>query len=226
MSENKTGRYIKYAIGEIVLVVVGILIALSINNWNEGRKNQRKVQAHLASIRADLMQDLEEIESMSVWKKRIKCFHEAIPNFKLSDELVNLRLDTADCEITYQVMFNFQKSYRSNTGSFDAMIADGNANLISNKALFGKFQHLYNFWNPALLDVYNNERAISSNLKYKWAHLVALQPNTNISEIMDSTLVADLILFYKQKQSYITFLNGVEKLINEAIDEIDAELDK
>lgn len=33
--ENKTGKYLKYAIGEIVLVVIGILIALSINTWNE-----------------------------------------------------------------------------------------------------------------------------------------------------------------------------------------------
>ena len=38
LTENKTGRYLKYAIGEIVLVVFGILIALQINNWNEERK--------------------------------------------------------------------------------------------------------------------------------------------------------------------------------------------
>ncbi len=43
MSENKTGKYFKYAIGEIVLVVLGILIALQINNWNEQRK-QRKLE--------------------------------------------------------------------------------------------------------------------------------------------------------------------------------------
>ena len=40
LMENKTGKYFKYAIGEIVLVVIGILIALSINNWNESRKNK------------------------------------------------------------------------------------------------------------------------------------------------------------------------------------------
>ena len=38
LSEGKTGKYLKYAIGEIVLVVIGILIALQINNWNENRK--------------------------------------------------------------------------------------------------------------------------------------------------------------------------------------------
>jgi len=40
MSENKTSKYFKYAIGEIILVVIGILIALQINNWNENRKNR------------------------------------------------------------------------------------------------------------------------------------------------------------------------------------------
>ena len=38
--ENKTGKYFKYAVGEIILVVIGILIALQINNWNENRKNK------------------------------------------------------------------------------------------------------------------------------------------------------------------------------------------
>jgi hypothetical protein len=39
MNQNQTGRYLKYAIGEIILVVIGILIALQINNWNETRKD-------------------------------------------------------------------------------------------------------------------------------------------------------------------------------------------
>jgi hypothetical protein len=47
MSENKMGKYFKYAIGEIILVVVGILIALQINNWNERRKLQTEINTFL-----------------------------------------------------------------------------------------------------------------------------------------------------------------------------------
>ena len=42
MEQNKTGKYLKYAVGEIVLVVVGILIALQINTWNETKKSNIK----------------------------------------------------------------------------------------------------------------------------------------------------------------------------------------
>ncbi|MFK7783267.1 DUF6090 family protein, partial [Psychroserpens sp.] len=54
MSENKTGKYFKYAIGEIVLVVIGILIALQINNWNEQRKTRISEISYIQSIINDL----------------------------------------------------------------------------------------------------------------------------------------------------------------------------
>lgn len=57
LSEGKTGSYIKYALGEIILVVIGILIALSINNWNEERIEKLKVHSLLKSMRDDLNLD-------------------------------------------------------------------------------------------------------------------------------------------------------------------------
>ncbi len=53
-AENKIGRYMRYAIGEILLVVVGILIALQVNNWNEHRKQQHEVINMLRNIKASL----------------------------------------------------------------------------------------------------------------------------------------------------------------------------
>ena len=58
LSEGKTNKYLKYAIGEIVLVVVGILIALAINNWNETRKNKSTLTNYTESLIKDLKQDI------------------------------------------------------------------------------------------------------------------------------------------------------------------------
>ena len=63
ITENKAGRYLKYAIGEIVLVVLGILIALQINTWNENRKAKDVEIATLKELRADLKQNLEDISN-------------------------------------------------------------------------------------------------------------------------------------------------------------------
>lgn len=60
LSENKFSKYLLYAIGEIVLVVIGILIALSINNWNENRKNQEFEQKILYEILLDTKEDISE----------------------------------------------------------------------------------------------------------------------------------------------------------------------
>ncbi len=57
MEKNKTGKYLKYAIGEIVLVVIGILIALSINNWNESRKYNQLKETYLQRLVNDIEQD-------------------------------------------------------------------------------------------------------------------------------------------------------------------------
>jgi hypothetical protein len=58
MEKNKTGKYLKYAIGEIVLVVIGILIALSINNWNEKQQLNSKTQEYYIQLLDDLNKDV------------------------------------------------------------------------------------------------------------------------------------------------------------------------
>ena len=57
LSDNKLRKYLIYAIGEIILVVIGILIALQINNWNEQRKTRSKIKESLTALKSDLIQD-------------------------------------------------------------------------------------------------------------------------------------------------------------------------
>lgn len=59
--EGKTWRYLKYAIGEIVLVVIGILIALSINNWNENQKQQHFANKLLLDIKTSLINNYVQL---------------------------------------------------------------------------------------------------------------------------------------------------------------------
>jgi hypothetical protein len=61
METGKTAKYLKYAIGEIILVVIGILIALQINNWNENRKLQEQEVQILKELKSDLLQTKKDI---------------------------------------------------------------------------------------------------------------------------------------------------------------------
>jgi len=61
--EGSAQRYLRYAIGEIVLVVIGILIALQINNWNEDRLDRKKERELLDSMLIDLREDIRTIDS-------------------------------------------------------------------------------------------------------------------------------------------------------------------
>ncbi len=62
LSEGKTGRYLKYALGEIVLVVIGILIALSINNWNEYRKERMEEKALLSQLQSEFESNYKQLD--------------------------------------------------------------------------------------------------------------------------------------------------------------------
>ncbi len=64
LSENKLSKYLLYAIGEIILVVIGILIALQINNWNEDRKEEKAIEKVLNEIKDDLLEDKKELETI------------------------------------------------------------------------------------------------------------------------------------------------------------------
>ena len=68
--EWRTGRYLKYALGEILLVMIGILLALQVNNWNEQRKEAEKQNRLFSNLKIDFQNRLNELEDFYMAKSK------------------------------------------------------------------------------------------------------------------------------------------------------------
>ena len=131
MSNNQTGRYFKYAIGEILLVVVGILIALQINNWNQERQKRSKEQLYLISFQNDLTNNSIELQRVIDKTDIIK---------KRADSVLLLKQGIleylSDNSFTRCVMGgNGFTIYQAQGGTVKSLIASGDLNVISNDSL-------------------------------------------------------------------------------------------
>ena len=85
--ENKTGKYFKYAIGEIVLVVIGILIALQVSNWNTQRQLNKTGVKILEDIQKDLLKDIDNAK---------KIFNSYLIKDSLTKRVLNNKLTIED----------------------------------------------------------------------------------------------------------------------------------
>lgn len=86
LTENKFSKYLLYAIGEIVLVVIGILIALQINNWNEQQKNETKINKLFTEVLGDLESNIYKIDDIFKGLKERDSIASLILNNKFSAE--------------------------------------------------------------------------------------------------------------------------------------------
>ncbi|MEZ4854849.1 MAG: DUF6090 family protein [Gelidibacter sp.] len=103
IKEKKFINYLKYALGEIVLVVIGILMALQINNWNENRLNEKRIKSYLQSFITDLKSDI------LVYKRNINEFEITFKNINrilLNDEYRRLDADSIYALINYSWSIN------------------------------------------------------------------------------------------------------------------------
>ncbi|NNM13234.1 MAG: hypothetical protein HKO58_02820, partial [Gammaproteobacteria bacterium] len=64
LANSKFGNYLKYALGEILLVAVGILLAVAVNNWNEDRQNFKELESIHAMVKKNLVSDIAAIDKI------------------------------------------------------------------------------------------------------------------------------------------------------------------
>jgi hypothetical protein len=87
LAENKFSKYLIYAIGEIVLVVIGILIALQINNWNEQRKADIAENKALIALKNEFENNIERLKSLCEDKARFEESHRTYWNIITNDTI-------------------------------------------------------------------------------------------------------------------------------------------
>jgi hypothetical protein len=138
---GNTVKYIKYAIGEIVLVVIGILIALQINNWNE-QQNERKIERqYMQNMLEDLRDDLIIYENFQKRNDEIYTLVDSIvTGLKASDRkehVSELSYWTRMVTIKWMIIHPVERTY-------EQMKSSGHLRLVKDKSVANGISNYYN----------------------------------------------------------------------------------
>ena len=151
LTENKFSKYLIYAVGEIILVVIGILIALQINTWNENRINANQEITILNSLKSEFIENqILLTKEMEQHTKALRLLEELSNTISPEpDEINDKKLDS--------LMFavGWLPRYTPKEGVINSIISSGKISLIKNNELSSKLSS----WN-SLLNEYNTT--------YKW----------------------------------------------------------
>lgn len=135
---GRTGKYFKYAIGEIVLVMIGILLALQVNNWNENRKISNTEQVLLRDLKTEIQSNIIALDEI------IKSHRASLDAIITLDSIitnqiqVNNSLDLGTLLLTH----DFNMTYDPRIGILNSIINSGKLDYISNRDLRYKFSSL------------------------------------------------------------------------------------
>ncbi len=148
LNQGKTAKYLQYAIGEIMLVVIGILIALQINTWNSNRVELQQEQLILGSLKSNLQDSLKDLHkeyalTESQYEDTLRLAGLVRPNADFDiDEVDRLLVSVLN-----------PSSYDPATGVMDEIINSGHLDLIKNKNLKDKISNWSRIYEDAEEDV-------------------------------------------------------------------------
>ncbi len=230
-AQNKIAQYLRYAIGEIALVVIGILIALQINTWNEGRKDRIVEKQVLIGIKQALESDIKnQIEP------NLKACINDLGNIETIMQTIDHKVafDSSNADIYGSLMFS--KDFKYELTAYKALENEG-IKVIRNPELKTKILEIYNMEYP---EVQNYIQNFSNNLMaffrpYMRIHFKfyfvddqsAIYLPIDYDEIINDHLFRNNVM--TAKVNFTNILGALEKIegnVNEVIKQIDIELEK
>jgi Family of unknown function (DUF6090) len=203
--ENKTGKYLKYALGEIALVVIGILIALSINNWNDNRKNRISERELLDNIHRDFVQNKIQFDTV----KAINYRNLATLNSRIA--LFPIERDSAKIAAFQSYPPVQGISYNPYSSSIKSVIYSNSLELIQDEELR---KYLVS-WEDVLLDYQEEEIALfkfnNEQLEPYWLE------NADLLD-RDQEIIKDVLSSRKTQNMVVARRNRINSIIK-AIEE-------
>ena len=192
MEKNKTGKYFRYAIGEILLVVVGILIALQINNANTHRKEIQTLHGYLKNIKNNVQSDKKQIEDMIAFRDSIKVYSQKIVELSQQDEILlkDFLLITND---KYNIFYDFYLEI--NPSGFEALKNSGYLGMLQGSKIETLINDYYLLYNT----VTRQEKSLNDFIENM--EVLAFQEGV-FTEIMDILRMPDTeeyFLFHQDK---------------------------
>lgn len=234
--KKEVKNYLLYALGEITLVVIGILIALQINNWNAAAKNQGYAESYLKGVKQDLIFDISELEKSILYnERRIKAIdsigflvatRDALSKTELLD-FVGLHVD-----LESESYFIPEKS------TILQIQSSSQGNLISNEKLRKLIFRYYSICdrneknNEVSLQLYQHNyitEIIHKTMFYGGESLEAVlgqtfgRPLTDFSKLMENT---DYIFALNLKKNHSNSQNGRYRRIQKVAEEINLMIDE
>jgi len=228
METGKTGKYFKYAIGEIVLVVIGILIALSINNWNENKKLQHEELKLLFYLKTNLESNLTNFKNDTISNYKDLAHYQNIETYIKNDLPYNEELDSSFGRLTF-----WSSSYIINT-AYSSLQLKG-LDLISNEALKNAIVNMHEVeLKTIVLDYESSESNIMENIvtpffaknmrRLHEESLMLSRPNDFESLKQNEEFKNILSMIIRQRKRGFEFFRVIIKLMDKLISDIDTEL--
>lgn len=173
LEKNLVSRYLIYALGEIVLVMVGILLALQVNNWNEERKERKIEKEILEDLRIEFRENLADAQRVSDGNKGIYMAMSRLQEFIASRTFEQEATDT----LLY-ALFDWY-DYTPKPGASNNLIFSGSLNLIQNEAL----RNLLTIWTGVNAELDDDEQlAISYSQQNIIPYMAANYPLSNLEQ--------------------------------------------
>jgi hypothetical protein len=181
---------------------------------------------YLIGIKNDLKKDLVQIDSIIIIHKTEFSIISSIDSVFHKNGIYNSKNDLFEVPDTSHVAMLFYRntSFRSISGSYNSLIADGKTALIKNKQLFQAIQQIYEENQKRLESTYEVTKAIEQNISWAYSYEKYNWSYNDLKQAKNEKIFSDLVNFTEQKYFYILNLIRVKENSKKVINLIDQEL--